>query len=574
MSIDINKRKYSTALSLAENIKYLDAAQIFVTIDEYEAKINYIGCLCAVGELISACEELNKLVARYGETHNCFADVCGLGEVTEKVIKETKRRFRNDRTFFVSSPERISADAGLIGQYEFIPNDDDGVGLDLDFYNDSSLWDNPAYADGGFFDAKSKVYRDYLRLSAEKAYLDNDMDAFERFAKRLMSLSADDLDTIEAQLIISFYMGENAKAKKFVNKLAKFSEGVSSRALRVAFAVISQPGENPRKKVVSSLMNLAMPVLDELSPLDLCDLVVYAERQIEDNGLAYKFAQKLYPMCDVSYGAIDYLKVCACAFYNGKNAKLAREAALKILAVLPNDCFAGSMLRFVNENFDNNYDAHMNIESFDNRVFWLPSPLIIYEHFVCVGDPNGQMPTFDKKHFDGLRSLISFVKYLFNIEVENSYLEFTSMVRYILSAINLNNLDFIDFAKYCLSGVDNDVYIDEGLLQGLILRGCRDKILVAGKWNYTLDLSQITLNDDKMFLAALGTCAAISVVDVPTMERTYTELKQKVSDFENASVVSIAYYMLASTEKGFTHSPEAKIFPPQERAVFKQYLRK
>lgn len=575
MSININERKLGTALALAEDGKYFDAAAVFATIDEYEAKINHIGCLCAIGEMIAACEEINKLYERYGETHNCFADICKLGDVAEKVLHETKRRFRGERKIFASAPDRLSADPKLVGQYEFIPDDEDSLGLELDFYNDSSLWENAALAEGSFFDVKSKLYRDHLRLIAEKAFLDSDMDKFEKYAKRLIALTADDLDSIEAQLALCYYLGERKKALKFANKLAKFTEGVSARALRVAFEILFDDEITPQKKVVTSLMQLALPVLNELSPLDLCDLTMYAEREIGNNDLAYKFAEKLYPMCDVSYGAVDYLKVCACAFYNVKNSALAREAALKILSVLPDDCFAGSMARFVNEQFDDNYDAHMNIESFDNRIFWLPTPLVIYEHYTCFGIPNGQMPTFGKNQFEGMRSLISFVKYLYNIEVENSYLEFTSLVRYALSAVKADDQEYIDFAKSCLSGIDNDVYVDEGLLQGIILRGCRDKVLVCGKWNYTLDLSQITLNDDKLFLAALGTCAAISVVDVPTMEHAYNELKQKAGGvLPDASVVAVAYYMLASTEKGFNRSPEAKIFAPQEKVMFKEYLTK
>ena len=59
------------------------------------------------------------------------------------------------------------------------------------------------------------------------------------------------------------------------------------------------------------------------------------------------------------------------------------------------------------------------------------------------------------------------------------------------------------------------------------------------------------------------------------MEHAYNELKQKAGGvLPDASVVAVAYYMLASTEKGFNRSHEAKIFAPQEKAVFKEYLTK
>mgnify|MGYP001055150526 CR=1 FL=1 len=46
------------------------------------------------------------------------------------------------------------------------------------------------------------------------------------------------------------------------------------------------------KKVITRLMELAMPVIAEFSPLDLCDMIMFAENVAQNDEYAYKFAKE------------------------------------------------------------------------------------------------------------------------------------------------------------------------------------------------------------------------------------------------------------------------------------------
>lgn len=63
MIIDIAKRKFNTALNLAEHSRYFDALAIFTSYpDDYEAQLNRIGCLSAMGEPIAAVRVLRTVL--------------------------------------------------------------------------------------------------------------------------------------------------------------------------------------------------------------------------------------------------------------------------------------------------------------------------------------------------------------------------------------------------------------------------------------------------------------------------------------------------------------------------------
>lgn len=346
MIIDIAKRKFNTALNLAEHSRYFDALAIFTSYpDDYEAQLNRIGCLSAMGEPIAAVRVLRRLLAKCYFTHNVFADVMSLGEPTEHIVKDTVAKLIGKRNY-ARDDDKISAERSKLAHYEFVPDDNDGLGLELDFFNDSTLWDAPAYAEDNFYDIKSKVYRDHLRLTMEKSFLEGDDEKFQLYAKRLLALKdADDIETVEAQVVTAYYLNKRTKAVGFIEKLCKF-DNVSSRALRVALSVMFDDKNLKCKKVITRLMELAMPVIAEFSPLDLCDMIMFAENVAQNDEYAYKFAKELFPVADTCYGAIDYLRVCACALYNGHDKETARNAVLRIIAGYPRTVLRSAFCSF------------------------------------------------------------------------------------------------------------------------------------------------------------------------------------------------------------------------------------
>ena len=572
MIIDIAKRKFNTALNLAEHSRYFDALAIFTSYpDDYEAQLNRIGCLSAMGEPIAAVRVLRRLLAKCYFTHNVFADVMSLGEPTEHIVKDTVAKLIGKRNY-ARDDDKISADRNKLAHYEFVPDDNDGLGLELDFFNDSTLWDAPAYAEDNFYDIKSKVYRDHLRLTMEKSFLEGEDEKFQLYAKRLLALKdADDIETVEAQVVTAYYLNKRTKAVGFIEKLCKF-DNVSSRALRVALSVMFDDKNLKCKKVITRLMELAMPVIAEFSPLDLCDMIMFAENVAQNDEYAYKFAKELFPVADTCYGAIDYLRVCACALYNGHDKETARNAVLRILAGYPEDSFAQCFLQFLNEDFDPDYSAKFDIAGFDCRPFWLPKPLIIYEEFVCFGNVDKELPHFDREKLVGIAGLIGHTKALATEGNEPEYIELTNLLRYSLAVGSVEKDEMIAFCKERLADVDNHVYMNESLLQRMVHCGCRDKVFVCGKKCFWLDLS--VAGDDQLFAMALCSAAALMPVNAADLKQKYDELYTRVGGKwpDKINQLQVAYYLLCKTDKKFPKTPEATSFRAEDKQVFAEYL--
>ena len=579
MKIDINNRKFDTALNLAEHERYYDALVIFSSFeDNYEAQLNRIGCLCSMGEMLWAARLMRQMLVTFGLTHNVLCDVSMICEKAHHIAAEMIANSMAGRKRYTRDKDKINADATKIAQYNDIPNDNDGMGLELDFYNDSAMWDMPAYSPDNFYDVNSKVYRDYLRFALEKAFVDNDDNGFELYAKRLLAVDVDDdIDTLEAQVIVCFYLNKRAKAVKYIQKLSQF-DNISSRALRVALSIMFDDKNLKHKKVIARLLQSALKVKSELSPLDLCDMTVFAENILGKSDYAYEFAKELFTVADKCFGAIDFLHVCACAFYNGKDKEGARKVVLRILEALPEDNFARCFLQFINEDFDPGYDAKFDIEGFDCRGFWMPKPLLVFVMYNIFGidfQAKKEKIDFDQNKLYGLGALIDHLNAVAIAGDEREYMELVNVVCYAISVADGDKQMLVDFCKKRLGNLANDVFLNEAFLQKLVKLGVRDKVIVTGKKIYCLDLSVVGEEYD-LFAATLCSCGALAAIDSHDLKQKYDELfNDKLGGKwpDNLNQLQVAYYLLCKTNKKFARSNEALSFSSEDKLAFAQYLK-
>ncbi len=575
MSISIEQKKFNAAFNLAEQRSYFRAAAIFARMDGYEAALNYVGCLAAMGEAIASANAFNKLYVRYHDEYNCVDDLGKLVPVAENIVRIFRNRMQTSGKKVYGDSTKKNADPRLVYEYDFWSDDCDDLGLEFDFYNDSAVWDNPVYAENGIFDVHSKVYRDHLRFTCEKAFLDNDDKKFKAYAKRILDLTdADDVETVEAQVLLCYYLEKYGKATGYLKKLVEFGEQVSSRALRVGLTCLFERGASSNRKTLRTLMEMSLPLLDEFTPTDLCDMIYYATRCVENGKeLAYKFALKLFPLADDSWACTDLLRVCACAFYNSRDEERARQAALKILEIVPDDVFAKAMVQFVNIKLDNAYQAEMNIAPYDERSYALPEPLVILQKYILMTAMQEKKHKMGDDELEAICALLSASKVCVLGEMSEKIADMFTVACVALQYGEFDKQAFVDkLLKPVMSQVDLPLFIVEPLLNKAISLGCTDKVFVASDRYYWVDLSLVTITDQR-FVDALSVCASFGYVDIVAMEQAFKDLLEKSGGLdESVTQMQIVYFLMRKTIKGFASSSTAEHFDKADREALKKYL--
>ena len=566
--IQLSQKRFATALSLAEKGRYFDAAGLFLSTNDYESTINYIGCLCAMGEGLHAMNAMVDAYLKYNDKYNVLQDLQGLGDVAQKALFFLRKSMSDVN--YGRDEAKLNADSARIANYRFVPDDGEELDLELDFYNDSVHWEEPCY-NMAIYDTHSKLYRDHLRFRLEQAYVDQDDKAFEDYAKKLLNVTdADDLDTIEAQVMLCFYLQKPNKAAKLYDKLVAFGKEVSSRALRTVLAMLFERGAMRHADATKKFMELCIDKLDDFYCADLCDMIFYSTKMGRKD-LAYVYAQKLFPMACDSYNCLDLLQVCASAFYNGKNAELAKQAALQIKSVVPGDRYSDAMLDLINSSMDVQCNLEMDIYGVEERVCHIPKSL---QHFgvTCLIDrmkDNKKLSSIDLFR-------LNYVLANCKMPIDPNDKQIYDLMYFVLFALTEFNYDYNqlveEFAKPVLLEPDMSPAIVGIVLQVIIAKGCRDKlVLVADCMHYELDLSVLTVTDD-VFVRALSLSASFGKLDVGRVQSAYLDAKEKLPELvSQADDKQVAYLLCMTMNKDFRMGGYAETFSFEDRKLYRAY---
>lgn len=190
----------TTALGLADKGEYFDALCIFARVDCYESMLNQIGCLCKLKNIGYANELYRILLSRYHFTHNCYSDLCSLGDAVEDV----RYYFGNiaKGSLAQRSPGRANADEKLLGYYSADGGDYD---FDAEDFLSDAVFDGDDDGDAHesvFFDINSPQYFNNLRMRMDKAYMRGNYGEGKRLQREYMSIDTDYLPTLEMQLFV------------------------------------------------------------------------------------------------------------------------------------------------------------------------------------------------------------------------------------------------------------------------------------------------------------------------------------------------------------------------------------
>ncbi len=570
MKIEITeKSKIRSAIKLANNHRFYDALCIFTQVDCYESMLNQIACLCEMEEIHFAIDLYRYTKQKYGEEYAVFTDLNNMDGVAEQVFAFCDP----NQAHAESTQGQKHADKSLLWNFE-LPDREEFLTPDLNYVADDAYYYDPKYSPDNFYDVKSELYFDSLRINMERCYLEGDETQAKKFGKRLMALETDHLPTLEAQISLVLYSEKYKNGVRYAKRLAEV-EGGSQSAIGGAIEILMQTDPQKNLPVLKKLMDKALNVLSEIALFDLEDYVYIASDFLHDYQMAYTFADMLFK--DFRRANLEALKVCACAFYNVGDLENAKHAAISLLRAVPKCTFAKVMFDYLK---DVNPDDIIVPFEFVPRYFrhnFVPTKLAEFAQRKLINLLESQEePCLGEEELQCISLLIDSCASLVILNMRKDYYAMATFIRAAVRTFPVKDKAvFFDFAKKHLYSIMCDQSIGEYLLAQMLVLGYTDKVLIGlheGDY-YALDCAKIS-GAPSSFYFSFAICAVFFAVNKPEKYLDlYNDIAQTVTIDESDQLMShkLAYTMLRKCQKGFAKSEEEQFFTEEEKTLYKQY---
>ena len=569
MNIELNDNvRMLTAIGKVSEGKYFDALCLFARVDSYESMLNQIGCLCHLSDTGYAVELYRRLLAKYYLTHNCFSDLKRVSAQTVDLLSFFDSALKKDEF----DEDKISCDVNLIA--DFTRSEEDSAYDDFyDEYEDIPF-------DSGLCDVHSTEYFFRMIQRVQDESEKGNLKKAEKIIKELMEFESDDEAVLEGQMLLCLAERNFENGSKFAEKFAALEHCDSYRGTAVAVALLS--GSNKHKETLHKMLNRMLEFADEIADSDLMEYAEIAEGSFETDEVTARFAELL--VSRHKHIGCEALRVAARIFCNMGLKKQARDAILTLLSAAPWDSYATVMLMFVDSGIDAKLDkAFTNINLV--RHLDVPSQFAVIAEYNLIQRMEKSMKTGEPCILTGddyklLHCIANVCKtHVYRGNSEKFVNDATVLATILTTFEPQNKTEFFEFAGQQLCSFMPEAPVQKDILLRLINLGYRDKVLISvEKGYYALDLSKLTLNDEK-FLDAFSLCAVLRRVDVRKLQRSYAKIK-KLVDFNEITkddavydeVHQLAYCMLAISYKDFVESTVADYFSNGEDLLYFVYL--
>ena len=561
----------ATALEKVNQGEYFEALTLFARVNSYESMLNQIGCLCVLRDVGYATELYRNLLSQYYFTHNCYADFKKLGDATEIMSSY----IASDKQSLLPDDNKQSAAEDLLG---FYPIDFDDFADEEDIESLSEVLDytvRKTSRKSVFYDVKTPEF--YLKLCQrmERAYFDGNLAKGRELQRQFMSIDTDDVSTLEMQLFLCLTQQQWERGVPYALRYADLKD-ITARGMGVCIQILYRAGDD-YKNVIGRLLSMLAQHGEEINDLAMMDYVHIASSVLGYNEVTLKLTKILYGhYVDAGCSA---LSLCARTFFNCGDIDAARDAVLMLLRAVPWDGVASVYLKYFNNRVSVALDGVATNNSLV-RHFDVPSQLSVVAQYSLLKDLEQNKCVIESQSFSLIKCLYKFcLGCIIRGDADRFFAEGEVLSSVITNLIPQDKEQFITFAKQCLAGVLPEPSVNKDFLCKLIELGYRDKLLIATSHGYyALDLSKLTVCDDKVFVMALGISATLRKIDIRRLERTYKKLKKVLDttafDCNADSVRQLAYAMLALSYRRFVESDESTYFSDEEHVLYKNYLNK
>ena len=554
------------ALSKVEEGEYFDALCLFARVDSYESKLNQLGCLCELHDVGYAIDLYRKLLARYCFTHNVYTDVRSLGEVTEIVMVYFGNEPKGE--FSVQDETKYTANGELLG---FYPVDFDEFDVDdMDYLTEALSESLSDPHKSVFYDVKSTEYFNSVRMRMEKAYVEGNFAKGRALQREYMSLDTDDVETLEMQLFICFTQQQWTEGVPYVLKLSSHN-GATYRGIGAAAQILARV--DGYEDVCAELLNKLAAYGEEISDVEMTDYVQIAASKLGFGELTLKLNNILYS--HYKDAGCSALHLCAKVFFNCREYEKAREAVLTLLRAVPWDGAAVALLTYINNGMTLQLD---NVSGYNSlaRYFDVPTQLSVVAQYSLLRQLEQAQYLLSSSHYPYIDCLSRLcVSSIVKGNVEKFLNEASVLSAILKSVVPEDREAFGELMKEQLCRALPEPTVNKEFLSKLISVGYKGKVFIAlNRSYYTLNLANLTLTNDNVFVDALSLCATLRRVEAKRLEKAYKQFKtvcNKVLENDPDTVRQLAYCLLAISYKHFVESNESAYFGEDERGLYIQY---
>lgn len=568
MKILLDDNTYITAgIEKADRQEYFDALCLFARADSYESILNQIGCLCKLHNLGYACELYRILLTRYNFTHNCYSDLCLLGDAVEDV----RLYFGNGAkgSYAQKSLHKISADEELLG---FYPADSGDYDIDAeDLFSDAIFddSDDSQSHESVFFDIHSPEYYDNLRTRMEKAYWHGNLSEGKRLQREYMSLDTDSLPTLEMQLFICVTEQNWQQGLPLALKLCN-NDNATFRGIGSAIRILAHCDEQYLPQLKTLLRRIA-DFGDDVPDPDMTDYLQICCKN-------FGYGKESVALCNILFGhyrdaGCDALRLCGLVFYNAKQYALARQAAVLLLRATPWDCYAHLLVKFVKSRLSVKLDLPMGINTLA-RFFDVSVQFAAWSEYKLLEIIDAQQGVLHPDQYVYLECIANVCRSCIVNGDEEHYMSEAAALEAFVGNIKSVDVHFEQFARRQLGAIVPEPTLNRQLLSILIHHGCKGKVLVALSFGYyALDLP--ASDCDGLFAEALTVCATVRKIDTARLRKCFDALFEVIdvpAHIDATAIRSVAYCLLAMAYKGFCQSNESAFFVKDENEMYLRYL--
>lgn len=566
MKINIDDTaKMSTALSLAERGRYAEALLLFAQVNSYESALNQVACLCGMEEDGYASDLYRKIKQKYGFTHAVYADALSFGEVMDTVLDFCE----SDREYARKHDGSLRADTALLAKVS--------CDYDEDAYDEDppeSFFSTPVVASAqGFYNVSGPMYINSLRAKFEDAMMNGDEKTVKELYKTALALDRADLETLELQLAL-ITVRQKFKGKTALLIAQKFADcsGGGIMATGTALEIVLHNGPYKNIEVLGKLVRKLLPNAEKIGARELAELAFISNDVLDDEEMAYRYAQILYTKKDEI--ALDDYKVCATAFFNHGDRTLAKEAMITLGRYVPHDAYVAFWKEFVDHAPRKKALLQMGEKTV--RHFYVPYAVMSYINSVIGQKLLGESMSLNAEDLRHVSVLFTYIKSLLIVGENNKYQEMSAYIRAILHTVPpRDNQDFFDFALDNLLTMVNDHLLNQTLIARLAEFGFDRKVFVGLAENYqVVDFSQVPKGEVRLY-PSLGIALSVTRVEVSALVAAYDKLKP-LADGEELSLGfahNLAYAMLCIAKPNFPETEDSEFFAESEKELFIRYVR-
>jgi len=567
MKISINQKSILTSgIQLANQGKYNQALALFCRDDSYEGMLNTIGCLCLMDDLTTACDVFLRMLAIYGDSYDCLADVDKMSDCTGALLSNFDS-YKDAIDNFRKQKRRVKR--SLVGYFAY-----DGDLMDNFYvYNKEEVL---RYLENTDFQIEiptqrfavvgSDDYYEQLLNRFAQAQMEDDTQLIKLLSEQIMQTDCNYWPLLSEQIMLSIEHHNVNLAVKVATKLTQAEHLEPHTTYHLVNFLVENHCDG---QIVADLLVKLASVKQQFPTYCLMDLLYYSSTIAHNDSLTADFADEIMSK---SYVIVDALKYCLYAYVNNKQADKALQVASNLsqytslapwATVVQQMLQQGKLLTKVDIKPRIEHHYHIPIEVYQAWANQLNSKVTNKERF-------------NKEDYTKYYFLVQYTKSLGMSNHSTLYFVMMEVCRQLGDAmIRDNAVHFTDVRKALLNDALGDGCVIEFALNQIVGLGPKFDMLVFTANGINLLATSTLGKPSRLLTSCLAFCAILYPIDVVKMHQAYRQIVKACGRqrYNKDSILAMSYAMLAIAHPNSNPS-QMEMFQLEDSNLYIDFLSK